>query len=382
MRFIIFAAQYLPTVGGVERYTNSLGATLVAMGHKVSVVTSALPGLPAEEIDDDGLRVVRLPARLLMGGRFPVVKKNGEFRRLAGEIFSSSYDFALINTRFYTLSLWAAKECHRRGIPAIVLEHGTKHLSLDNALLNGLGNLYEHGAMKLVRRHCDDFYGVSKACNEWLLHFGVVAKGVLYNAVDAAALNRQAAAAEVDFRERLGLAKKAPMVAFIGRFIVEKGVWELLSAFQQLRQTHPEAALVMAGDGPLFDEVKEKAQPGVYLTGVLPYNECIALMKQAGIFCLPTYSEGFSSTILEAAALGCCIITTPTGGSPELIDDGCSGLLLEDIRPDTIAAALARVLDDEPFARQAGAAVQAKVEARFTWQATAATLLDLAVPRG
>ena len=57
MKFIIFSAQYLPTVGGVERYTNSLAKKLIAKGHKVSVVTSSLPGQPDVETDSDGIKI-------------------------------------------------------------------------------------------------------------------------------------------------------------------------------------------------------------------------------------------------------------------------------------------------------------------------------------
>ena len=78
MKFIIFSAQYLPTVGGVERYTNSLAKELIKNGHSVTVVTSALENVPMEETDTDGIHIFRLPCLMLMNGRFPVIKPSAE----------------------------------------------------------------------------------------------------------------------------------------------------------------------------------------------------------------------------------------------------------------------------------------------------------------
>ena len=57
MTICYFSAQYLPTVGGVERYTWNLARRTVAAGHRAIVVTSALPNLPEHEIDGDGIEI-------------------------------------------------------------------------------------------------------------------------------------------------------------------------------------------------------------------------------------------------------------------------------------------------------------------------------------
>lgn len=378
MNFLFFAAQYPPTVGGVERFTQSLGEQLIKCGHSVTVATSALPGLPGHEITQDGIEVFRLPARLFMNGRMPFIRKDKAFKKLAEKMWQKKYDFAVINTRFYTLSIWAAKQCKKHSTPALVLEHGTKHLSLDNPLLNFFGNIYEHTAMKLVRRSCDNFYGVSLACGQWLTHFGVKANGVLYNAVNAESLQAAAENAGQNFRKSLGIAGSAPMVVFSARFIREKGVYELLEAFAILRQKMPEAVLVMAGSGPEFATVKNAAHPNVYLCGQLQYNENLALVSQGDVYCLPSYSEGFSTSVLEAATLKAFIVTTHTGGSPELITDGKSGTLLKDLMPETIAAALQAALENPAARKNAAENAYQTLQMRFTWQATAEALISIA----
>ena len=71
MTILFFSAQYLPTVGGVERYTWNLALRAAKEGYRAVVVTSALPGLPARESDENHIEVRRLPVWPVMKGWFP-----------------------------------------------------------------------------------------------------------------------------------------------------------------------------------------------------------------------------------------------------------------------------------------------------------------------
>jgi glycosyltransferase involved in cell wall biosynthesis len=284
----------------------------------------------------------------------------------------------VINTRFWALSLWATQACRRRRTPAIVLEHGSGYLSLGGRVVDLAVRAYEHVALWWVRHYCQLFYGVSEATCDWLRQLGVSPQGVLYNAVDVAAVTGLAARCDWDVRDDLGLDPATPVIAFAGRLIAGKGINELVAAMAMVRQTRPDAVLVAAGDGPLLESLNDASKPGVIFLGALPHERTLALIQQSDVFCLPTYSEGFSTVILEAAALGACIVTTPVGGTPELIASPTAGVLLEDVRPATIATALHRVLGDKAWRQQAGAECQARVEAAFTWERTANAVLGIA----
>ena len=120
MTICFFSAQYLPTVGGVERYTYNLAKRVIRRGHRAVVVTSALAGLPARETDPDGIEILRLPAFGLMGGRFPVVRPCAEFRHLSKTLWQEIRpDFVVANNLFYTLSLYAAFAAKKRKVPAL-----------------------------------------------------------------------------------------------------------------------------------------------------------------------------------------------------------------------------------------------------------------------
>ncbi|MEG1176422.1 MAG: glycosyltransferase family 4 protein [Ruthenibacterium sp.] len=379
MTFCFFSAQYLPTVGGVERYTYNLARSLVQKGHSALVVTSALPGLPAQETQD-GIDIVRLPAFLLINGRFPILRPCAALRKAKRALYKTPLDFIVVQTRFYPACLLGARMAKRRKIPAMILEHGTAHL-LRGGLAGLLGNAYEHGMLRLIRHFCDNFYGVSAACAAWLSHFGVHVPSdrVLYNAVDPAELQRIAAACGSAFLAPYGCGDPRTLViAFSGRFIPEKGVLPLLDAFAAVRKKHADAVLLLAGDGPQFTEMKAHLPAGAYLLGMLPHAQNLALLARADLYCLPTFSEGFSTAILEAAALRAAIVTTATGGSPELLCDESYGLLLPDMRAESIAAALERALSDSAWRTAAGENTYRRLTRLFTWDKVSDRLIFLA----
>lgn len=400
MTICFFSAQYLPTVGGVERYTWNLARRLAAAGHRAIVATSALPGLPAREESAEGILIIRLPALRLMGGRFPVAWPLGRgFGRLAAGLWAERPDFCLIQTRFYPLSLWAARQARRRGIPSIVVDHSTGHMPMGSPLLNRLAALYEHAACAFLRRQGPAFYGVSEAVCGWLRHFGLAPAGTLYNAVDPAEIGRaigegsapEAAgvpqnpdapqtppdAPTAGWRQRLGLAPGQKLIVFAGRLIPEKGAGELIGAFCRLPAGT--ALLAVAGDGPMLPALKSGCPAGVRLLGSLPHEETLRLMAAADLFCLPTrYAEGFPTTLLEAAGCGCAILCTDTAGAAELLPDESYGLRLPSAAPELLAPALQKALAADAWRAGAAQKARARLCERFAWDAVAARLLQIA----
>lgn len=385
MTICFFSAQYLPTVGGVERYTWNLARRVTAAGHRAIVVTSALPGLPAQETGPDGIRICRLPSLPLMGGRFPVVRPFArETRQLAASLWAEQPDFCLIQTRFYPLSLWAARGARRRNIPAIVVDHSTGHMPMGLAPLNALAALYEHAAFAFLRRQGPAFYGVSEAVCGWLRHFGAEPAGTLYNAVDPDELagELEAASSLPSWRARLGLAPDTKLIAFAGRLIPEKGAGLLLDAFALLPEAQrAKTALVLAGDGPELQALRARCPAGAYFAGSLAHPEALRLFSEADLYCLPTrYAEGFPTTLLEAAACGCAILCSDTAGSAELLPDESFGLRLapDTLTPQTLAAALQKALSNDAWRAGAAQKARARLAGQFSWAAVAEKLLKVA----
>lgn len=372
MTICFFSTQYLPTPGGVERYTWNLALRTVRDGGRAIVVTRALPGLPDHEIDADGIEIYRLPVFAAMGGRFPVLRPGPRFRALCRRLFANPIDFAVIQTRMYVESVWAAQALRRRHIPALVIDHSTGYMPMGGGLPGLAGRVYEQLACRLIAATGAPFYGVSSAVVRWLAAFGVKAAGTLPNAVDPAALAAENAADPFDWREALGLAPGAGLVAFIGRLIPEKGAVALAEAVATL----PGVTLAAAGAGP---EEEALRAAGAKVLGALPHHRVVQLLTQADVYCLPTrYAEGFPTTLLEAAACGCPILCTPTAGTEELLPGPRYGTLLTDTSPAALREALRPLLEDPAAARARAAAARARVEAHFTWDAVFATIKAIA----
>lgn len=374
-RICIFAANFIPNLGGIERYTLNLGKELIRMGNQVTVVTSNVFHL-AEKEQVEGIQVYRLPCYNVLNGRFPVIKPNGEFQKHNRELMGQRFDLVMVQARFYVHSLYAVSFAQKRKIPCVVVEHGTNHLTVNQPVWDFLGHIYEHGITALVKRKCGSFYGVSKDCCKWSGHFGIESKGTLYNAVNIREMEALSSHPVEDYRKEYAL-DKTFVVTYTGRLIQEKGILRLISAIQLLQKEGREITLMVAGDGGEYEQLKKQDLPGVYLLGKIDFPHVAALLNATDIFCLPSDSEGFPTSVLEAAACGCYVITTSRGGAKELILDDSYGRILEDNAPETIAEAIRRGMDDPQYRRSAARKARQYLSEHFTWESTARKVLEL-----
>jgi len=234
--------------------------------------------------------------------------------------------------------------------------------------------VYERLACGIIKGCGFPFYGVSGDVCRWLRTFGITAAGRLPNAVDPEELAALAADHPRDLRSEFGLAPATPIVAFVGRLIPEKGAARLAEAVRQVNANGTPCALFVAGTGPEEAALRALGAP-VYALGALPHPQIVQLLTQADCYCLPTeYAEGFPTTLLEAAACRCPILTTHTAGTGELLPDADYAAYLETADPAAIAAALQAVLADPDAARTRADAAYQRLCAHFTWQAVFATM--------
>ncbi len=361
----IFSAQYLPHVGGVENYTFHIARTMASQGVHATVVTLGIGTSVCQDEDPAGFSIVRLPSRQLLGGRYPIARPLSLPRHA---LDGRHVDYVVVNTRFYPHSLSGVMLAQDRGIRPVVIDHGSAHLTMGNALVDtGVAGI-EHLMTSFVKRYPADFYGVSKRSSEWLNHFGIESCGELYNSIDAEAYADSASSCSL--REKFGVGNAA-LVAFVGRLAPEKGVHQLVEAARSV----PSAHFILAGDGPLRDALSSHASANVHFAGVLAPADVAALLTQADLFCLPTRSEGFATSLLEAAACGTPALITDVGGARELIADESYGTIIEDARPATLAAALNRALANREALEAQGARVQKRVTQLFSWEATTQRIL-------
>lgn len=372
----IFSAQYLPHMGGVEQYTYNLAKALTKMGNKVTVVTSNVMNSETYE-ETDGIMVFRLGCFNLMDGRFPVLKVNKKFLKIHKLLMQVKFDFVMVNTRFYFHSLYGVVFAKMQRTKCIIIDHGTSHLNLHNAILNFAENIFEHGITKVEQLFCTEFYGVSMASVEWLRHFHIHAKGTLYNAVDMDKINRIKESKLRNFRQEYNVPENAVMICFTGRLIKEKGIYQLVESVQNLNRKNKKYYLFIAGDGEEYQQILNRKNEEIVLLGRISMEDVIGLLLQSDIFCLPSDSEGFSSSVLEAVACKCCVITTERGGSKELLVDRNHGIIIPDNKVETVMNALEMASENQDYRKSASETAYNRLIHNYTWEIVAQKVYEL-----
>jgi D-inositol-3-phosphate glycosyltransferase len=178
-----------------------------------------------------------------------------------------------------------------------------------------------------------------------------------------------------------------PVLLFVGRIQPLKGVDVAISALSRLTAPAQPAHLVVIG-GPSGSEGPDEQRRLKTLTGDLgltdrvhfvapvPREQLVSFYQAADAVVMPSRSESFGLVAAEAQSCGVPVIAAAVGGLPYIIDNGTSGLLVQDHDPDAYAAAISSVLGDpELAARLSAGAVEHS--ARFSWEATVARLLEL-----
>lgn len=176
-------------------------------------------------------------------------------------------------------------------------------------------------------------------------------------------------AGNADAKERLGIAPGTPLIGTVGRLEPRKGTATLLAATAALRAGgRHDAALVVVGDGPLRAELEAEAARlgiGAQVRWLGDRSEVGAVLEALDVFVLPSRTEGMSNALLEAMATARPVVATAVGGTPEVIADGVSGLLVPADDAAAMATAIGRLLDDPRAAARLGAAARQTVEERY-----------------
>jgi starch synthase len=190
---------------------------------------------------------------------------------------------------------------------------------------------------------------------------------------------------KTDVLERCGVDRARPYVIFVGRITRQKGVPVLLRAASALT---PEAQLVLlagAADTPeqlaevteLVDGLRATRSGVIWIPEMLSKPEVIQLLTHATVFAIPSVYEPLGIVNLEAMACGTAVVGSRTGGIPEVVADGETGLLVPPGEPKPLADALNVLLRDPARAQAMGQAGRKRAVAEFGWPAIAAQTAEL-----
>jgi glycosyltransferase involved in cell wall biosynthesis len=180
----------------------------------------------------------------------------------------------------------------------------------------------------------------------------------------------------------LGIPRGVPVLGYVGRLTRDKGIPELLDAFDQVLVSRPNARLLLVGwfdesEDRLSDELRAriKAHPRIVHTGFV--SDTSAYYRALDILLLPTWREGFPNVALEAAASGIPVIATLTTGARDAVLPGVTGLLVPPGSADALAQSMELLLADREMRAAMGKAAHRWATQRFASQRVLAQTVAL-----
>lgn len=326
-------------IGGAEVHVGALSERLRARGHEVTVVCPKGRLLVAE-LAARGLSV-RTPRTT--GKVDPVT-----LARLVGWLGRDRAH--VIHTHLSTASLLGSFAARIQGIPAVATVHGLNTRTCFN---------WAHAII-----------AVSNAVKQHLVGQGMAPDRitVIHNGVDLRAMSRGDEGGAV--RERWNMPAGAPVLITVGRLTPKKGHRDLLAALARLTRDPRwgELRLLIVGTGALLPALRREAEQRglgerVIFAGF--QREVLPFLQAADIFVLPSIQEGLSLSALEAMALGKPVVACRVGGTPEVVVDGQTGVLVSPGQPVELAAALERLLGAPEQARAMGEAGRRRARDAF-----------------
>lgn len=166
-------------------------------------------------------------------------------------------------------------------------------------------------------------------------------------------------------RNQLGLSHKKVIVS-VGRLVHRKGQDHLLESMPEILATHPDAHLVLVGQGPYLEHLAKLVaihglQDSVSFIGRIQYQELPEYICAGDIFAMPSRSrlmglevEGLGIVYLEASACGLPVIAGNSGGAPDAVINGSTGVVVDGTDNHEIASAVISLLSDPARAKEMG----------------------------
>lgn len=378
MRLLHVVSSYLPAVryGGTIVSVHGLCRALVNRGHEVDVFTTSVDG----PLDSD----VRHGEPVVIDGVRVWYFRSSHVRRiywapeLAKALAADVAQFDVVHTHaIFLWPLWAAARAAQRAqVPYVVSPRGMLERELignKNPLLKSLwiAAIERHNLERAAAIHVTSAREADEAAA-----FGFnlpivreIPNGVTFDEVTGLPLSPPAEA----------IVRGEPYVLFLGRIDWKKGLDRLLGALARV----PEIRLVIAGNDEenyraVLDPIAARlgVSSRVVYAGSVHGADKAALLSQARLLVLPSYSENFGNVVLEAMAAGCPVVVSKDVGLAATLQSTGGGVVV-DGDAATLAEAITRLLGDAGLRQQLGERGRRIAHERFSWPVVAGQMEQL-----
>ena len=341
---IAMVGQFPPHIGGVGVHIHSLAKQLIKEGHEVYVIT-----YPHKDIKDiDGIHVIGTKGINIPGlrGLLFGINAKKELKKLI-----EKEDIDIIHGHYLFPAGWAS----------VKVGKATKTKTYVTAHGSDIFEMYAKQSfmrpfIKKVLKDADTVLAVSNALKDEITKINVPhikdKVKLHWNSVDIEKFKTTEDNKD-KFKNELvrdfNLNPEKPMILFVGNIIKRKNVDLIIEAKKKIKS---DANLVIVGDGPLLESLKEKVKKDqeegkindVFFTGAKTNMEDI--YPSCDLLILPSFTESFGLVLIEALACGKAVIGSNIGGIKEIITDDV-GLLIDPNDSTDLANAIDKILQDK-----------------------------------
>lgn len=358
------------STGGVGSVVYNLTVQMAKRGHEVYVFTTAKDEGSSLSKYNDNISIIRYKSNFTIG-QSPIALKH------LVRPFISNLDLDIAHSHIGNLPapIGGAIYAKRNNIPFIITHHGD--------WVDGYGTfrrragvfLYNHFLCDRLFSKSDKIIALSKShlTGSKILKKYQDKTTIIQNGVNAQ--DFKIPQSQDECRNMLNLPTKKEIVLFLGNLVPQKGPQILLSAMKIVQRRHPDAYLVVGGSGSLKENLIEiatrsKLKDNVVFTGYIPTDRTPLYYRAADIFVLPSFSEAFPLTLLEAGAAGLPIVATDVGGVSDILHDGANGLITKTGDPEDLASKIVSLLDDNELREEMGKKGKMLAE-QYSWETVA-----------
>ena len=354
---LVVANDFPPRFGGVQQYVFNLVSNLPA--DRVTVLAPRWEGWREHD--------AALPFRVVRYAGHSVVPLGGARDRVVSLARESRSEVALLASGLPVMG--HARSLKEAGVPSVVLTHGVEYWAASLP-----------GSRQLMRRWLSDSSRVCVISDYTRRRVApVVPKGIPVSlcppGVDVERFSPDVPGSAV--RDHFGFGER-PLIVCVSRLVPRKGQDVLIRAMPLIRRDHPDAVLLLVGEGSYrrrLEALSTHAPTGsVVFAGGVPADELPAYHAAADVFAMPCRSrlaglevEGFGIVFMEAAATGKAVVAGDSGGAAEAVIDGETGVVVDGSDHEVVAGAISDLLSDPDRAERMGQAGRVRAVGGYAW---------------
>lgn len=374
-KYVIFAPEFPPLIGGIANYSISLAKIL----HKKEKLSFLLTNQPVKGKFSFKIISPHFRRRALKIDRFWIFKKGYSFIYTVRikvfllfqilKMLNRPNDKIIITTLFINLSVLIIRMCNLLTIEYIVVLHGLDLIEWKNKNKRGLKRIID-GAQFLI---------VNSLFTQKLLHSMYPGKTckIIHPFLDTLKLQNIDLHPETLLRQKLNLKSSDRIIISICRLVKRKGIDISIKAVIRFMSVHPDWVYLIAGEGEEYDFLKSLVPLNFYnrivFLGKIDEVDKYSLLQCSDVFIMPNHSlnnkdiEGFGISFIEAAFFNNVVIGGASGGAQEAISEKNGFLVDHQTDPvGFIVTILNYLVDDETMLKKMKAEGKKFVEDNFS----------------